>query len=219
MTDSFTLGFELAVGSFPQDLVDSLSKAFGTLAGIPLLLPYAGYLLGAGQVVKLVGSVGHALFDGIRFSVTDSIDFDVAGTPAAAAGFRILATSDELAQYTYTEAGGVVDARGKKYAGDCPYVAISLDGKQRDNLKAFAPTVASAAVLQRFFEMQDGAQIAIDTVVQGLQFVSDFKYREQAVALQARLGDPGFDASTKQQLEKQLDAALKNIVTDALRPK
>jgi hypothetical protein len=70
MTDSFTLGFELAVGNFPQDLVNSLSKAFGTLAGISLLLPYAGYLLGTGQVLKLVGNVGHALSDGIRFSVT-----------------------------------------------------------------------------------------------------------------------------------------------------
>jgi hypothetical protein len=219
MTDSLTIGFELAVASFPQELMDSLSRAFNTLAGIPLLLPYSGYLLGAGEVFKLVGDAGHALFDGIKFSVTDSIDFDLMGTSPAAAGFRIMAASDDLAGYKYTDAAGAVDANGNRYSGDAPYIVISLDGKPRDNLKTFAPTVASAAVMQRFFAIKDGAQAGIDEIVEGLQFVSDFKYREKAMALQKELAEPGLDGATKKDIQSQLDAALKNIVTDALKPK
>jgi hypothetical protein len=219
MTDSLTVGFELAVATFPLEFVNSLTNAIGTLSGIPLLLPYAGYLLGAGQVLKLVGNIGHALFDGIKFSVTSSIDFDVPGTESALSGFRIVAESDEFASHTYTSQGGVVDANGNKYSGDSPYIVISLDGKPNDNLRTFAPTVASAAVLQRFFEAPDGGQVAIDTVVQGLKYVSDFKYREQAIKLRDRLAERDLDEPTKKQLQSQLDATLKNILTDELKPK
>jgi hypothetical protein len=219
MTDSLTIGFELAAATFPQELTNSLSTAFKTLAGIPLLLPYSGYLLGAGEVFKLVGDAGHALFDGIKFSVTDSVDFDIVGTSPAVSGFRIIAASEELAGYRYTDATGAVDANGNKYTGDAPYIVISLDGKQRDNLKAFSPSVASAAIMQRFFEIKDGAQVAIDEIVQGLQFVSDFKYRTQAITLQKKLALPGLDDATKKDIQNEFNATLKNIVNDDLKPR
>ncbi|HEY2226667.1 MAG TPA: hypothetical protein VGI22_02815 [Xanthobacteraceae bacterium] len=215
MTDSLTISFELAVATFPQALVSSLSKAFNTLAGIPILLPYAGYLLGAGQLFKLAGNAGHALFDGVKFSVTNAIDFDIPGSIPAIADFRVLATFDAT-QYRYKDGEGLQDRSGSAYDGDEPYIVVSLDGKQRDNLKAFLPTVASAAVLQRFFQVQDGAQVAIDSVVQGLQLTSDFKYREQAISLKAKLA--AAPAADKPDIQKQLDAALKNISTDALKP-
>jgi hypothetical protein len=94
MTDSLTVSFELAVATFPQEFVNSISAAFNTMAGIPMLLPYAGYLLGAGQLLKLAGNAGHALFDGIRFTVSDSINFDVPGSIPAIADFRILTGSN-----------------------------------------------------------------------------------------------------------------------------
>jgi hypothetical protein len=92
-----------------------------------------------------------------------------------------------------------------------------LDGKQRDNLRPFVPTVASAAVLQRFLDVQGGTQVAIDTVVQGLQLSSDLKYREQALDLKAKLTATA-DAAEKSRLQTQLEAALKNISTGALKP-
>src|SRR5262249_13547922 len=150
VTDSLTVSFELAVASFPQELLKSISTGFSTLAGIPMLLPYAGYLLGANQLFKIVGNVGHALFDGITVSITDLINFDVPGTPPAVADLRVLANFN-VSNFTYKDGLGLFDSSGTSYAGDDPYVVISLDGKARDNLKTFAPTVASAAVLQRFF--------------------------------------------------------------------
>jgi hypothetical protein len=218
MTDSLTISFELAVASFPQDFLSFLSTAFNTLSGIPLLLPHTGFLLGAGALFKIIGNVGHALFDGVRFSVTDSIDFNLPGGTSAAADFRVLAGSGfDLEGYHYIEGRGLLDPKGNVYAGNHPYVVMSLDGAQRDELKKFVPAVASAAVLQRFFQVQDGAQVSIDAVVQGLQLASDLKYREQAISLNAQLAT-ATTPEEKTKIQEKLDAAKKNISTDVLVP-
>jgi hypothetical protein len=216
LTDSLTVSFELAVAIFPKALTDALSSAFSSLAGIPLLLPYAGYLLGGGQLLKLVGTAGHALFDGIRFHIDEQINFHFAGSVPTPAGFRILAKFD-VSQFKYEDGKGIIDADGKYYTGDEPYIVISVDGAQNDDLKSFVPAVASADVLQRFFQAQDGAQVAVDTVVQGLQLVSDLKYRDQAQKLQAKLA--AAPAADKPAIQQQLDAVLNNISMDALKPK
>ena len=61
------------------------------------------------------------------------------------------------------------------------------------------------------------AQVAIDSVVQGLQLASDLKYREMAIDLKTRLVAATSDGD-KKQLQDRLDAALKNISTTALKP-
>ena len=219
MTDSLTIGFELAVANFPQELFSAISTAFTAAAAIPLMLPYSGFLLGAGSVLKLAGNIGHALFDGVKFSVTDSIDFDIWGNEPTAAGFRIISPNDKLAGYSYTDATGLVDANQKKYDGDTPYVVISLDGKNRDDsLKNFAPTVASAAILQRFFDVQSGAQVAIDSIVDGLKLVSDSKYRDRAVSAKNKLAAPNLTDPEKKTLQDEYAAAVKNILNDAMKP-
>jgi hypothetical protein len=219
LTNSWTLSFEFGIASFPSDFVNSIANAIGTVAQIPMMIPYTGYLLGAGQLLKLAGNIGHALSDGIAFSLNVSIDFDMLGTDPAVAGFRIISPYDfEGAGYTYSPKTGVT-RDGKRYDGPGPYIVISLDGRENDNLKGFAPLAASAEVLQRFFTVPDGGQVAIDAIVDGLKFVSDYKYRQQAVELQQRLADPNIDQATKDRLKSQLDATLKNILSDALKPK
>lgn len=220
VTDSQILTIEFAVDSFPQDLFDKLSSAFSTLSGMPILLPYAGYLMGASGLVKLAGDLGEALFDGHpAFSATGSIDFNIPGLPAATADFRILAGQGLDADgYRYVPGKGLVDQAGQTYAGDIPYAVISLDGTERPDLAAFSPTVASAAVLQRFFGLKDGAEASIDTLVQGLQLASDLHYRAKALAKKAQIdGLPaGADAAA---LQADYAALVKNIANDQLRPK
>ncbi len=219
MTESWTVTFEFGVATFPTEFVNTVANAFSALAPIPMLMPYSGYLLAAGQLVKLVGSIGHALFDGIVFSATQGIDFDIIGTEPALAGFRIISAYDfEESGYVYNPKTGVT-LKGKPYEGPAPYIVISLDGRANDNLKNFAPVAASSAILQQFFEIPEGGQVAIDSIVEGLKFVSDFKYRQQAVKLQDQLRDPNLDQATKDRLKGQLDATLKNILTDELKPK
>jgi hypothetical protein len=223
-TDSWTLTFEFGVATFPTEFIESIARSFATVAQIPMLLPYAGYLLGAGQLLKLAGNVGHALYDGIALSVTASIDFDLYDTDPALAGFRIISPYDFAgAGYTYNPKTGVTRAgrngKPEPYTGPGPYIVISLDGKAKDNLKSFAPLAASAAMLQRFFEVPEAGQVAVDTFIEGLKLVSDLKYHQQALDLNKQLANPNLDPAAKVRIKSQLDAALENILTKELKPK
>ncbi len=218
IADSITVSLELATANFAQPLLDLVSGALGQLGGVPLLMPYQGYLMAGAQVTKLAGNIGHALFDGPAFSVTDTLNFDLPGASVAAADFRVMCGPGLPAdQFSYREGQGLVDAQGKVYAGDEPYFVISLDGRANDRLNAFAPTVASSGVLQRFFEMKDGAQASADALLQGLQLVSDMTYRTQADTLAARIAQTP-EGPDKDALVARRTALLKNIQTDALRP-
>jgi hypothetical protein len=39
LTDAMTISLEFAFDAFPEELFQQVSKAFGSLAGVPLLLP------------------------------------------------------------------------------------------------------------------------------------------------------------------------------------
>lgn len=217
LADSITLTVELAVAEFPQELVSSLSGAFNALAGLPILMPYSGYLLGAAQVLRLGGELGHALLDGPVFSITDPLNFDLPGSSVASADFRVLAASTLRAdRFQYRDGVGLVDRQGNAYGGEEPYVVVSLDGRKNAKLENFAPTVASAAVLSRFFQIKDGQQAAIDTFVEGMRLASDFKYRQRAQGLQAEIA-AATGESEKQTLQDEFAAVIKNISTEALR--
>ena len=219
LADSITLTIELAAAKFPQGFISSLSGAFSALAGIPILMPYAGWLIGSGQIMKLAGDIGHALMDGPVFSITEPLNFDLPGTVPACADFRVLANPRLRADlFKYKDGVGLVDLDGQRYAGEEPYVVVSLDGRKNDKLAKFAPTVASAAVLQRFFQVKDGQQAVIDTLVEGLRLASDMKYRRQAEELSAEIAATKGDAEKLDALVKELKAVRDNILTPALKP-
>ncbi len=218
-TDSVTMTVEIAIAQFPKELFEYLASAFQSLASLPVLLPYAGYLLGAGSVIKLASGLGDALFDGHPpFSITNSLNFDVPGSAPPTSDFRILCGSNlDPEQYRFRDGIGLVDANGQKYAGDEPYVVVSLDGRPRPELKDFAAKAASAAVLQKFFQMKDGAQATIDTVVGGIKLLSDFKYREQAVELKEQIAQMK-EGTDKSAAQARYDALLTNISNATLKP-
>ncbi|WP_179505798.1 MULTISPECIES: hypothetical protein [unclassified Sphingomonas] len=218
LTDSLLVSIEFAVDNFPDELFAKVSSAFTALAGLPIFLPFSGYLLGAGGVVKLAGNLGEALFDGHpSFSVSGSIDFDNAGMPIATASFRILADPALGAEeFRYVPGRGLVSG-DTVYDGDEPYVVLNLDGKERPELASFAPTAASGAVLQRFFQVRDGGEAATDTLLQGVQLVSDLHYRDLALAKRAAIAAAASETE-KAALQAQYDALLKNIVADVMKP-
>ena len=218
LSDSQVVTVEFAVDNFPQELFDKVSGAFTALSGVPILLPYAGFLMGASGVAKLAGSLGEALFDGHpAFSVTESIDFATPGLPIAKADFRILAGSALAAdQYRYDPEHGLVDASGAVYDGDEPYVVLNLDGRENKQLEGFAPSVASAAVLQRFFSVKDGGEASINAVTEGLHLFSDLQYRDRALKLKAQIDAGTGDTGA---LQSSYDAILKNISSDVIRPR
>lgn len=219
MADSLTLSIEFAIDSFPGEFVQQVSRSLKALAGVPLMLPFSGYLMGAGEVARIAGDLGDGLFDGRpNFSITESINFDRPGSSVATADFRILSLDPLLAgQYRYKDEIGLVDASGAPYQGDEPYVVISLDGKARPHLESFAPTIASAAVLERFFAVKSGGSAAIDTLLESIKLGSDMRLRGQAEALKTQIAalQPGKD---RDRLVLQREAVVKNILSTELRP-
>lgn len=220
LDSAISFGLEFAVANtFAQDLIDHLSGAFQTLAGIPVLLPAAGYLLGAGQLLKLSEGVVAALYQSQPpFNRTEVLRFVGPGAIAKAGWLVVCNTSFNASAYQFNdEKVGLVDKDGKPYDGDEPYVVLSIDGRERDDLKGFSPQVASAAVLQKFFQTTDGAMVATDTLVGAIGVYSDLKYRNDAEALQKKI-TAETNADKKAALQKQYDAAVANIVNDAMKP-
>jgi hypothetical protein len=220
--DSLTLSVEIAIDDFPQDFVNSLGGAFQTLGGIPLLLPHAGFLLGAGEILKLAGGIGNALFDGKpEFSITEPLNFDVPGSLVPTADFRLLTHSATLPiDYRYDDAQGLVRKdNGQRYDGDDPYVVVSLDGKERPNLADFAATAASASILKRFFNIGDDVRTPIDTVVEGIKLASDMRFRDKALETKKALDKLAADSPDRAKLQLQYDALVKNIANDLFKPK
>ena len=218
MTDSLTLTVEIAVDSFDSGLFDTVAKGFSATAGIPLMLPFSGYLLGASEVLKLAGGLGDALFDGRpAFSITETLNFGLPGRPLAVADHWLLTHNQDLDGYSYDPQKGLIDDRGTPYSGDDPYVVLTLDGKERPELNKFTPTAASAAVLQKFFDMKDRTAASVETIVEGMQLVSDLRLRKKAESLKVR-AEAATEPAAKALLKAELDAVLKNIDNEVLRP-
>jgi len=221
-TDSLTLSIEIAVDDFPQDFVDELGGAFETLGGVPLMLPYTGFLLGAGEILKLAGGIGNALFDGQpEFSMTDPLNFNIPGSIIPTADFRLLTQSDVLRlDYKYDDAQGLVHKQtGARYDGDDPYVVISLDGAPRPSLAEFAATAASASILKRFFNIGADTRTPIATIVEGIKLASDMRFRDKAIAVKKALDALPADSPDRAKLQLQYEALRKNIGNDVLKLK
>ena len=220
VTDSsITVTLEMATANdFVHNLLDQIGNGFQTLAGIPLLLPYAGYLMGAGSLLKLGEGVADALYQASpAVSHTEVINFGLAFTELAQAETRIVCNSSfDPTSYTYKDRIGLVNQSNQPYDGGEPYVVIALDGTQHDEWKGFTPSVASAAILQKFFSAKSGSQTAIDAFVGAVGVASDLKYRNQALAIKQQLAGNPANAS---ELQEQYNAIIKNIVDPALVPK
>lgn len=219
MTDSLTLSIELAVDRFPGEFVHQVGRSLKALAGVPLMMPYAGILMAAGEVVRIGSNLGDALFDGRpSFSITEAINFERPGSAVATADFRILSHDPMLAgRHRYKDGIGLVDPSGAPYQGDEPYVVISLDGKPRPHLESFGATVASSAVLERFFALQDGGTASIETLMESVKLASDMRLRGQAEAMKRQI-DALPAGRERDRLAMQRESVLKNILSPELRP-
>jgi hypothetical protein len=217
--------FEFVFDNFPNEILEKLGGAIAEAGAIPVFAPQKLYFLAASFILKLVASGGHSLFDGdIAFSATETIAFARPGQAPTPAGWRILARKQDAQIITKLSVGkdGQLFENDKAYAGDLPYVVISLDGTQVDKYASFTPTAASAALLDKFYGVKDKDQQILNTVVEALKVYSDFRFRTEADRLDKAIkalkpNDPDY-AKKKAKLEAELEAAKKNIVKDELKP-
>lgn len=219
VTDQLQFTVEMAFDKFNERLIDTISRGLQAAGGIPLLMPAQGYLLAAGKILSVIGSWANGLIDGqANFVESDSVDFDMWDAQGPnAPEYRVLCADDKVRGLEYRAREGLFNADGSKYSGDHPYIVLSLDGKERPELKDFAPTVVSAELMKQFFDLRDGAEISVDALVSALKVANDLKFRQEAVELNERIKALP-DGAEKSALQKRLEALLKNILSQDMKP-
>lgn len=224
---SLTLDLDIVFDNFPQDLFTQVGDTFLAAAGIPLFLAHTTFLIGAGLITKLIGKIGETLFDGKpTFTASDGLDISWPGKPPLAPGY-VLVTSDNIdnldptfrEQHHVDTNGTIVDAQNKQYQGDIPYIVISLDGTQQAELANFAPTAASAAVLNRFFGAKDGQQLPLSQLIDAIKLYNDLHYRRDIDRIDKELASLAEGSDEAKTLKDKRAALMKNIFEDLLKPR
>ena len=213
---STDITLNLTFENFPDQLFTNIGQLFSGAQAIPLFLTNSPYIVGAGTVLKLVQDIGDALLNGNPdFTTSFSINFSDIGVPTQA-GYQVFFKKQDdpsaaVESFTFDWKDGLIDPATKKaYKGDAPYIVIALDGTQRDSLKAFAPLVASADLLKRFFNITDGGSIPVADILNVVKAYNDIHYGKDVIGLKKQIATApaGTDTSS---LERQLDAELANI--------
>ena len=219
---------ELVFDKFPEEAVKQVGSLMGSAAGIPLFAPASLYLMAGGILVKLFAQFAEKLVDGKQsFSQTLSIDIDRPGMGNTQPGFAILTNSDELTRLVdrqeleFTPKEGLKNTNtGKRYDGGAAYVVLTLDGADRSSdYTSFAPTMASAALLDRFLHAGSGRPTGTDLMLQSMQAFNDLHFRGKAEGIKRKLVDVEAGSEDDKKLRALFDAYVKNISDSDLQPK
>jgi len=216
---------EVMFAGFPKETFDAVSQAFAAASGVPVFAPASGYLVAVGIVTKLLGSAGKALFDGTpALKRSEEITFITPGSEEAVAHFALLISdavpSALLQEYKVGSTGALVQVGNetKLYDGDYPYVVISLDGRENDDLKNFTQTAASAAQLDKFYNIHEGSSQPLGVLVDALNLYNDMKFRDKAENAADKLKGLDENSPEYQNLLTQYNAYRSNIGTKELKP-
>lgn len=227
LTDrGITVTIEMIFDRFPSETFDQIGNMLSTAAGIPVFAPAGAYLMAGSIIVKLFAKVAEAIIDGRpAFAENLNINVDRPLYQDTAPGFLVLCPPGTLAgaigRKEFIPAGdrGLISAGGgAPYNGPDPYVIVSLDGSDRTDYASFTPTMAAASVLSRFLHIGDGQPTATGLMIEALKAYNDIHYRSLADSAKKRLADLDPNSEEAKNLKKLLEAYIKNIGNDDLRP-
>jgi hypothetical protein len=218
---STTATIEMSFDDYPDELVSRVGSAVVNGGNIPLFGPYGPVLIGVGLAIKLVSSVVNALKDSrAEFNQSERLEFELPDGGPMPPGYRVLCDpAFDPSPLSFKLGVGLVDANGRAYDGDEPYVVLLLDGKRQDAFKDFTPTAATAALLERFLQQKDGSEVVISAIVDAVKVYSDVRFRKEADQLREQLAGLDQNSSEYAALKKKVDALLANIGEPLLKPK
>lgn len=225
------VAIEFGFNEFDDSDFKTVGELFSNAAGLPIFAPASGILMVASGITKLIGKVGELLNEKRQvFRTSENIVFMRGGDTKAKFGFTLLDddrtpfSQEERQKYELNTFGKLVDEKGAPYRGDTPYVVLSYDGRKMDEYKDFAPTHASAEILERFYSTGvTSSSSAVDILSSALKLYNDKAFLDKANEKTKEIKnlDPNEDEDKKEiaRLTTLRDAYIKNIRDDAFKPK
>lgn len=217
------LTLEMGFDAFPQELFYMVGDAFTKAAGIPIFVSGGSYLLAAGAVTSLIGNIAEYMIDrGPVFTATERLMFQRPGEPIPQADFRLVTEDDfpqSVLQNYKVRAQGLVDGHGKRYKGDYPYMIISLDGRKQDAYNEFSSTAASAAMLDKYYNIKSGKTQSLDLMIDALKLYNDWSCWKKADSIAKEMANTKSGTAEYDMKKQEYDALISNIQNEALKPK
>ena len=222
---------EIIAETFDKKVFDGLQRLFSTAAGLPVFAPASAYLMAGSFLTKIFGDLGKALLESPPFLKTSlPLRFDTPEIPEALARMVVIYNDRDQGQITDFKTGLAASGpgqqrmalihnqTGKEYRGDAPYAILSLDGRPRPELDDFAPKLASAAILERFYGSQDVGGQLVDTLSSAMELFSDFTFRQKAEKIKKQMAVFDPESDEFKTAKNLFDAYVRNIRQEVFRP-
>jgi hypothetical protein len=227
--DSMLVSFEIMFDNFDTKLFETISGLLNSAAGVPVFLPAAPYLLGGSQLVNIGSKLGDALFSGHpNLAATIPIQFRSPLIPPTEPREYVLYNDRDKAQFSdlkveLVDVGGVKQVRlvnkadNKPYSGHAPYIIILLDGQKREDLASFQPTIASAAILKKFYGAEDKTGEITGVLIDAMKLYNDADHRSKGERIRKQLEKTVKGSEEYESLKALYEAYATNIQTDIFK--
>jgi hypothetical protein len=222
---SLSFQIEFVFDEIPDEWFSALSGALGQLAGIPMFIGSAGYLIAGSSLINLGGNILNALFDH-QHSFRSAVPLNIytPGVAPLSAGWYLLTDDSpenrdgefDPRKYRIDEAGRLVGPSGAPYAGNMPYATALIDGTERAELASFAPRAVSADLLSRFLGNKSVGETGIDALVEATKLYSDIRFLDKAKGIADQYGQTT-DPDLRKRLQNEYAALQKNIGSGDIR--
>jgi hypothetical protein len=228
VVDSGTIlcSFELVADSINDEILHYLSRLFSTASGLPIFAPASAYLMAGSFITKVAGDLVK-IFKSKPFLKEDlTLRFDTPDFDVAIARTAVLYNDRDRKEFEgYTpelkSSGSNKNKmvmfnknKNKEYRGEAPYIVLSIDGRERKELKEFTAKLASASIIEKFYGDSDTGGKVIESLESALELYNDFNYRQKADRMKEIMNSTKPNTKEYEEAKKLFDAYKKNIVND-----
>ncbi len=214
-SSTLTVTVELSFDDFNKNVTDEISKFLNMAATVPPLLPYAPYILVGSFLVGLTGKLGERILDSEPESVMSG-RLKV-GDPI---GWYIICEHDFYYEmknkYNINKDGFLVHKNNPNdtYSGDEPYVTLSLSNEPlNEDMKGFNVNLLAAKEASRFLNLESSDDpVSAANFIEAIKVYNDFKALKKIQGLRKKLKDTNTSTEDREQIQKEIDAMLKNLI-------
>ena len=200
------LTLEMSIDRFPKEAVSQLADAIGSASSLPVFAAASQFMLVGSSVVKLLGGIVDCVFDGKPFFTgSHPIRFGIPPYTNNTADQIVLVMDGGESEFVDCQIlpNGTLafPPSGEPYRGPKPYVSITLDGRERPELKDFQATEASVELLDRFFGADSAGDSQTAELLTAVKLLNDSKMRREVDRVQSEMND--LDPGSSEYLARQ----------------